>query len=313
MASSLTVRFAAVAGCKRNEGIGQMGGVDNKLDTAQAKASVLTEALPYIQDFKGSVVLIKLGGSVMEVEANLDSIMSDVAFLNAVGIKVVIVHGGGKAISKAIKASGHEPQFVEGQRVTDEATMEIVRHTLNNVVNPDLVERLVERGAIAKPLHGNWLFEAKKITTPDRGYVGEVTKVSARPVREMLDAGIIPVVTPLATGAEDRHLYNVNADLAAAALAKTLKVRKFVLVSDVPGLLKDPSDTATLLSTLRLGEIQTLTATGVISGGMLPKIESCCDAIREGVKKVHLVDGRMAHSLLLEIFTRQGVGTEIME
>ncbi len=284
-----------------------------RIDTAQAKAAVLTEALPYIQDFQGSVVLVKLGGSVMEIEANLDSIMDDVAFLNAVGIKVVIVHGGGKAISRAIQASGHAPVFVEGQRVTDEATMEIVRKTLNNVVNPDLVARLCRRGANAKPLHGNWIFGAKKIAAPDRGYVGEVVQASARAVVEMLDARIIPVVTPLGTGLDDGHLYNVNADFAAAALAKALKVRKFVLVSDVPGLLRDPEDPATLFSTLHLADTGKLKAAGVISGGMLPKIESCEDAIRAGVKKVHLVDGRMAHSLLLEIFTREGVGTEITE
>lgn len=284
-----------------------------RIDTAQAKAAVLTEALPYIQDFQGSVVLVKLGGSVMEIEANLDSIMDDVAFLNAVGIKVVIVHGGGKAISRAIQASGHAPVFVEGQRVTDEATMEIVRKTLNNVVNPDLVARLCRRGANAKPLHGNWIFGAKKIVAPDRGYVGEVVQASARAVVEMLDARIIPVVTPLGTGVDDGHLYNVNADFAAAALAKALKVRKFVLVSDVPGLLRDPEDPATLFSTLHLADTGKLKAAGVISGGMLPKIESCEDAIRAGVRKVHLVDGRMAHSLLLEIFTREGVGTEITE
>lgn len=283
------------------------------IDTAQAKASVLTEALPYIQDFRGSVVLIKLGGSVMEVEENLDSLMDDIAFMNAVGIKVVIVHGGGKAISKAIKLSGHEPKFVEGLRVTDEETMEIVRKTLNNVVNPDIVTRLCNRGANAKPLHGNWLFSARKIAEPDRGYVGEVESVSTRAVVEMLDANIVPVVTPLGTGTEDKHLYNINADYAAAALAKALKVRKFVLVSDVPGLLRNPEDASTLLSTLHLGDVDALRANGTISGGMLPKIESCCDAIREGVRKVHLVDGRMAHSLLLEIFTRNGVGTEITE
>ncbi len=284
-----------------------------RIDTAQAKAAVLTEALPYIQDFQGSVVLVKLGGSVMEIEANLDSIMDDVAFLNAVGLKVVIVHGGGKAISRAIQASGHAPVFVEGQRVTDEKTMEIVRKTLNNVVNPDLVARLCKRGANAKPLHGNWIFGAKKIVTPDRGYVGEVARVSARAVVEMLDARIIPVVTPLGTGLDDGHLYNVNADFAAAALAKELKVRKFVLVSDVPGLLRDPEDPSTLFSTLHLADTGKLKEAGVISGGMLPKIESCEDAIRAGVRKVHLVDGRMAHSLLLEIFTREGVGTEITE
>ena len=284
-----------------------------RLDTAQAKAAVLTAALPYIQDFRGSVVLIKLGGSVMEVEENLDSLMDDVAFMNAVGMKVVIVHGGGKAISKAIKASGHEPKFVGGLRVTDEPTMEIVRKTLNNVVNPDLVTRLCNRGANAKPLHGNWMFAAKKIAEPDRGYVGEVVSVTTRAVEEMLDARIIPVITPLGTGAEDGHLYNINADYAAAALAGKLKVRKFVLVSDVPGLLKDPEDPDTLLSTLHLGDVEKLKSDGTIAGGMLPKIESCCAAIREGVRKVHLVDGRMAHSLLLEIFTREGVGTEITE
>ena len=284
-----------------------------KVDTAQAKAAVLIEALPYIQDFKGSIVLVKLGGSVMENEENLDSIMDDLAFLNAVGLKVVIVHGGGKAISKAIKESGHEPKFVEGLRVTDEETMEIVRKTLNNRVNPDLVERLTARGANAKPLHGNWIFGARKIASPDRGYVGEVSGVKTRTVEEMLDAKILPVVTPLGTGEGDRHLYNINADYAAAALAKALKVRKFVLVSDVPGLMKNPEDPATLFSTLHLGDVETLKADGTIRGGMLPKIESCCEAIREGVRKVHLVDGRMSHSLLLEIFTRQGVGTEIQE
>ena len=282
-----------------------------KVDSAMAKASVLTEALPYILDFKGSVVLVKIGGSVMEIESNLDSLVNDVAFLRAVGIKVVIVHGGGKAISKAIKESGHEPVFVEGQRVTDEATMEIVRRTLNNVVNTDIVRRLLAKGANARPIHGNWMFGARKIESPDRGYVGEIVSVDPRAVNEMLDAGIIPVVTPLATGVDDAHLYNVNADIAAAALAKALKVRKFALVSDVPGLLRVPSDPTTLLSTLHLESVDKLKAEGVISGGMLPKIVSCEEAIRAGVKKVHLVDGRMAHSLLLEIFTREGVGTEI--
>ena len=285
----------------------------DSMDTAMAKAEVLTEALPYIQDFRGSVVLVKLGGSVMEVPENLDSVMDDIAFMRAVGMKVVIVHGGGKAISKAIKDSGHEPKFVDGLRVTDEETMEIVRRTLNNAVNPDIVRRLAERGANARPLHGNWIFAARRIEKPDRGYVGEVVSADTRAVVEMLDAGIIPVVTPLGTGADDGHLYNINADFAAAALAAALKARKFALVSDVPGVLKDPNDPHTLFSTLHLGDVEALKASGVISGGMLPKIDGCADAIKAGVRKVHLVDGRMAHSLLLEIFTREGVGTEITE
>ena len=283
------------------------------MDIAMAKASVLTDALPYIQDFRGSVVLVKLGGSVMEVESNLESLMDDVAFMRAVGMKVVIVHGGGKAISKAIKESGHEPKFVDGLRVTDEETMEVVRRTLNNVVNPDLIRRLQTRGANARPLHGNWIFAARRISEPDRGYVGEVVRADTRAVCEMLDAGIIPVVTPLGTGVDDGHLYNINADFAGAALSKALKVRKFALVSDVPGILRDPEDPSTLISTLHLDDIATLKEKNVISGGMLPKVEGCADAIKAGVKKVHLVDGRMAHSLLLEIFTREGVGTEITE
>lgn len=283
-----------------------------KLDLAMHKAAVLTEALPYIQDFCGSTVLVKVGGSVMESEANLVSLLADIAFMDAVGMRVVLVHGGGKAISRALRESGHEATFVDGLRVTDEPTMEIVRRTLNNVVNADLVRRLQTFKTNARPLHGNWMFTAEKITTPDRGFVGEPVAVDTRAALEMLDAGIVPVVTPLGTG-RDGHLYNVNADSAAAALAKALKVEKFVVVSDVPGLLRDPSDPTTLMTTLRLSDVARLKDEGVIAGGMLPKIEGCEDAIRAGVHKVQLVDGRMPHSLLLEIFTREGVGTEITD
>ena len=276
------------------------------------KAAVLTEALPYIQDFCGSTVLVKVGGSVMESEATLDSLLADIAFMDAVGMKVVLVHGGGKAISKAVKESGIVPQFVDGLRVTDAASMEIVRRTLNNEVNTDLVRRLQNTKTNARPVHGNWMFAAEKIESPDRGFVGEPVGVDLRIVNEMLDAGIMPVITPIATGA-DGQLYNVNADSAAAFLAKELKVRKFALVSDVPGLLRDPEDPTSLMSTLKLSDVAALKADGTISGGMLPKIEGCERAIQAGVKKVHLVDGRMPHSLLLEIFTREGVGTEITE
>ena len=276
------------------------------------KAAVLTEALPYIQDFCGSTVLVKVGGSVMESEANLVSLLADIAFMDAVGMRVVLVHGGGKAISRALRESGHEATFVDGLRVTDEPTMEIVRRTLNNVVNADLVRRLQAFKTNARPLHGNWMFTAEKITTPDRGFVGEPVAVDTRAALEMLDAGIVPVITPLGTG-RDGHLYNVNADSAAAALAKALKVEKFVVVSDVPGLLRDPSDPTTLMTRLRLSDVSRLKDEGVIAGGMLPKIEGCEDAIRAGVHKVQLVDGRMPHSLLLEIFTREGVGTEITD
>ncbi len=283
-----------------------------KLDQAMHKAAVLTEALPYIQDFCGATVLVKVGGSVMESEQNLVSLLADIAFMDAVGMRVVLVHGGGKAISRALTAGGLVPKFVDGLRVTDEPTMEVVRRTLNNVVNADLVRKLQAFKTNARPLHGNWMFTAEKIAQPDRGYVGEPVAVDTRAVHEMLDAGIVPVITPLGTG-RDGHLYNVNADSAAAALARALKVEKFVVVSDVPGLLRDPNDPATLMPTLRLSDVARLKAEGVIAGGMLPKIEGCEDAIRAGVHKVQLVDGRMPHSLLLEIFTREGVGTEITD
>ena len=289
--------------------------------TATEKAAVLTEALPYIQDFQGSVVLIKVGGSVMEVPENLEGLLTDLAFMNAVGIKTVLVHGGGKAISRGMAEAGIEPHFVMGLRVTTDEAIKVVERVIKRQVNANVVKLLQKHGANARPLHGDWIFTVEKKTGVDAesgqpvdwGYVGNPVEVDIQPVVEMLDAGIVPVVTPLGTGVEDRHLYNINADYAAAALAKALKVRKFVLVSDVPGLLKDPSDPSTLFSTLHLSETATLKSSGIISGGMLPKIESCEDAIREGVKKVHLVDGRMAHSILLEIFTRQGVGTEITQ
>jgi acetylglutamate kinase len=291
----------------------------DKIDLAMQKADVLVDALPYIQDFRGSTVLVKVGGSVMEGEANVRSLLADIAFMNAVGMKVVLVHGGGKAISRALTESGIEPKFVKGLRVTDEPTMEIVRRTLNNGVNANIVKILREYQANARPLHGNWMFTAEKLVEKDpetgevldRGYVGTPVAVDTRAVSEMLDAGIVPVVTPLGTG-RDGHLYNINADSAAAALAKALKVRKFAVISDVPGLLRDPSDPSTLLSTLRLSSVAKLKEEGVISGGMLPKIEGCEEVIRSGVRKVHLVDGRMPHSLLLEMFTREGVGTEII-
>jgi acetylglutamate kinase len=290
-----------------------------KIDLAMQKADVLVDALPYIQDFRGSTVLVKVGGSVMESEANVRSLLADIAFMDAVGMKVVLVHGGGKAISRALTESGIEPKFVNGLRVTDGATMEIVRRTLNNGVNANIVKILREYQANARPLHGNWMFTAEKLVERDsatgevldRGYVGTPVGVDTRAVCEMLDAGVVPVVTPLGTG-KDGHLYNINADSAAAALAKALKVRKFAVISDVPGLLRDPSDPSTLLSTLRLSSVAKLKKEGVISGGMLPKIEGCEEVIRSGVRKVHLVDGRMPHSLLLEMFTREGVGTEII-
>lgn len=283
------------------------------------KAAVLAEALPYIQDFKGSVVLVKVGGSVMEVPENLEGLLTDIAFMNAVGIKTVLVHGGGKAISRGMEKAGIPPLFVMGLRVTTEETVRVVEQVIKNEVNANVVRLLQKHKSNARPLHGDWIFTVEKKTCKDPatgaavdwGYVGDPVAVDTRPVLEMLDAGIVPVVTPLGTGA-DGKLYNVNADTAAAALAKAMRVRKLAFISDVPGLLMDVNDPASLLATLRIGSVRKLKEQGVVGGGMLPKLDSCVDAIRAGVGKVHLIDGRMPHSLLLEIFTKKGVGTEII-
>lgn len=289
------------------------------MQEAMQKAAVLTEALPYIQDFKGSVVLVKVGGSVMEVPENLESLLIDIAFMSAVGMKTVLVHGGGKAISRGMDAAGISANFVLGLRVTTDEAIRVVERVLKREVNANVVALLHKHKARARPLHGDWIFRVDKKTGKDPetgaeidwGYVGEPSEVDTFPVLEMLGAGIIPVVTPLGTG-PDGKVYNINADTAAAALAKALRVRKMAFISDVPGLLMDVSDPESLLTTLRVGSVNRLKESGVVGGGMLPKLDSCVEAIEAGVGKVHLVDGRMPHSLLLEIFTKQGVGTEII-
>ena len=285
-----------------------------------AKANVLIEAVPYIQEFRGSLVVVKVGGSVMESPENLRRLMSDVAFMRTVGIKVILVHGGGKAISRAMAAAGIAPNFVRGLRVTDERTIEVVEQVIKHEVNAAILRLLNDNfHVLARPLHGDWVLTVRKETgvdpetgaTLDWGFVGAPTAVNVFAVTDMADAGVIPVITPLGQGEEDGKLYNVNADVAAVAIAKALRVRKLVFISDVPGLLRDVSDPTTLISTLRVGNVAKLKEEGVISGGMIPKVDSCVEAIAAGVQRVHLVDGRMPHSLLLEIFTKQGVGTEI--
>ena len=284
------------------------------------KASVLVEALPYIQDFKGAVVLVKVGGSVMEVPENLESLLTDIALMSAVGMKTVLVHGGGKTISRGMERAGIPPLFVAGLRVTTADAMRVVEQVIKQEVNANVVRLLRRHGANARPLHGDWIFTVEKKTgrdpatggAADWGFVGEPVSVDTRPVQEMLDAGIVPVVTPLGTGREDGRAYNVNADTAAAALAQAMRVRKLAFISDVPGLLLDVNDPSSLLATLHVSSVEKLKTDGIVGGGMLPKLDSCVGAIRAGVGKVHLVDGRMPHSLLLEIFTKQGVGTEII-
>jgi acetylglutamate kinase len=283
------------------------------------KAATLVEALPYIQGFKGATVVVKVGGSVMESKESLEGLLTDVAFLSTVGMKVVLVHGGGKAISRGMEKSGIAPKFVQGLRVTCDETIKVVERVIKTEVNAAVVRILQSRKINARPLHGDWIIHVRRKRGKDAqtgaaldwGFVGEPVSVDTRPVQEMLDAGLVPVITPLGSDA-DGQTYNVNADSAAAALATAMRVRKLAFISDVPGLLRDVNDPASLVGTLHAGEVARLKAEGVVGGGMLPKLDSCVEAIRAGVGKVHLVDGRMPHSLLLEIFTKQGVGTEII-
>ena len=285
-----------------------------------AKASVLVEALPYIADFRGETVVVKIGGSVQEDESALASLLTDVAFMHVVGMHPIVVHGGGKAITRALAEAGVASRFLCGFRVTDGPALAVMEKTVKEKVNARIVEMLRGDGVPAAPLHGDSVVFATRKTGRDPetgaaldwGFVGEPVHCDTGPVRAMLQEGTIPVVSPLGRGA-DGSVYNVNADDAAAAIARALPSRKLVYVSDVPGLLRDPKDPESLIETLRAGEAPALEKEGVISGGMIPKIESSLSALRAGVRKVHLVDGRMPPSLLLEIFTTRGVGTQIVK
>jgi acetylglutamate kinase len=290
------------------------------MKTIIAKAKTLLEALPYIQTFRDSVVVVKYGGSTMEEKSNSDNILTDLTFMSCVGIRPAIVHGGGKAISRKMKDAGLVAKFVKGLRVTDEAAMAIVHEVIQSVINPEIVASLKEKGARARGLPGETLFrvvrrvetDAKTGETLDWGYVGDVQSVDTAPILACFAAGEIPVISPIGKG-PDGKLYNLNADDAAAAVAKALKARKLAYLSDVPGLLRDPQDENSIISTLRVRDVEGLIKDGIIDGGMLPKIRSAVDALQSGVRKVHLIDGRLPHSLLLEIYTDAGVGTEIIQ
>ena len=289
------------------------------VEMAIQKAAVLVEALPYIQRFRNKVVVVKFGGSAMEVESHADSILTDMTLMECVGMRPVVVHGGGKAISREMKARGIESTFRKGLRVTCERSIEVVDRVLTEEVNPGIVAKLRQRGAPAEGVHGKEVFrvrrkeevDAETGETVDWGYVGEPVGVRTEPIREIVDRATIPVISPVGVG-EDGRLYNINADTAAAAVAKAMKAAKLVFLTDVPGLMREAADESSILSTLRVGDIESLIARGVIGGGMLPKVESSVDALHAGVGKVHMIDGRMQHSLLLEIFTNKGVGTEIV-
>lgn len=289
------------------------------MQAAIDKAAILIEALPYIQRFRGSMVVVKFGGSAMEDPAQVDSILADIAFMECVGMRPIVVHGGGKAISRGMAGEGIVATFVQGLRVTCEQTIRVVERVIKGEVNPRIVRGLITRGARARSLHGDEVFRVTRKTGSDPvtgepldwGFVGEPGEVDTAAIRAFIAEGVIPVITPLGLG-PDHQVHNVNADVAAAAIARALPARKLVFLSDVPGLCRDPDDPDSVIPSLKVAETEQLIKDGVISGGMLPKIRSCVEALHAGVRKVHMIDGRQPHSLLLEIFTDKGVGTEIL-
>jgi acetylglutamate kinase len=284
-----------------------------------AKAKVLLEALPYIQDFHGSTFVVKYGGSFMDDPdpATRTRVAYDIAFLAACGINVVVVHGGGKAITRAMESSGLRASFVNGLRVTDEATIAVVKKTLDEVVNREVCDAIASAKARPKGLPGDTVLVCAKLTTDDNGdtvdlgYVGDVTEVKVKLIKKEIGDGFIPVISPVAEGYDGKP-YNVNADLVAGRVASALRARRLVYMSDVPGLLSDPPDPESLISTLKSSQVEELKKRGVIDKGMRPKVLSAIRALEEGVQRVHFIDGRLPHSLLLEIFTDKGIGTEIV-
>ncbi len=278
----------------------------NEIDRAQ----VLAEALPYIQKFTGKTIVVKYGGNAMVSEELRHAVISDLILLSLVGIRVVVVHGGGPEITAMLDKVGKQSRFVDGLRYTDQETMEIVQQVLCGQVNKDLVATMNRLGGRAIGLCGldGGMLQARRLDEK-YGLVGEVTKVDAAPAADALSAGYIPVVATVALGTDGESAYNVNADTAAARLAVALEAEKLLLLTDVRGLLRDPADESTLIPELQLSSVPALAREGVISGGMLPKVDCCVDAVRSGVKSATILDGRVPHSILMELLTDAGVGT----
>lgn len=276
------------------------------------KASILIEALPYIKKFRGKEILIKYGGAALTYEDIRDNVLRDLVFMNYVGIKPILIHGGGITITENLKKKGISSRFVNGLRVTDKETIEVVVETLADL-NKSIVHDINRFGARAIGLSGHdaeILNVIKHTAEGDVGYVGNVTNVNIMPLKELTEFNIIPVVYPVGTD-DHGETYNVNADEAAAKIAVAMNVQKLMVLTNVKGILRDPADDNTLISSVHVSEVQTLIDKKVITGGMIPKVKACITALEGGIKKAHIIDGRMKHSLLLEIFTDQGIGTEI--
>ena len=273
-------------------------------------AEVLVEALPYIQEYAGKIIVVKYGGNAMINEDLKQAVIEDIVLLNLVGIKVVLVHGGGPEISEMLKKIGKESKFVKGLRYTDRETMDIVQMILCGKVNKNLVSLFEKAGGRAVGLGG--IFKAIKLVDPDGteyGYVGDVKEVNEKVVLDVLNEGFIPVVSSVAAGMDEETNYNINADTAAEKLAVALKAKKLILLTDVCGLMRDPKDDSTLIPRLKVSEVPALIKEGVISGGMIPKVDCCVEAVRQGVERANIQDGRVPHSILVELLSDDGVGT----
>ncbi|MDP3786564.1 MAG: acetylglutamate kinase [Candidatus Omnitrophota bacterium] len=278
------------------------------------KADVLIEALPYIRKFKGTTFVIKAGGSMMESRDIIGGIFEDIIFLSCVGIKPVLIHGGGSRINAGMKKAGLQPRFIDGLRVTDAKAIKIVDEVLTDT-SAEIAGHIEELGGKAKVLSGKKfrVIKAEKVKHKgkDIGFIGRVSSVDVRPIKKALESGAIPVISPVGRG-KDGKAYNINADQAASEIAAALKAEKFVLITDTKGILMDESDEETLISTLRRKEAEGLIKRGIIRSGMIPKVKAVIAALNKGVEKTHIIDGRLDHAILLEIFTDKGIGTEII-
>lgn len=288
--------------------------MDDKLNDVLIKAETLIEALPYIRDFNNKKVVVKYGGSAMLDEKLQQSVIKDVALLKLVGMKPIIVHGGGKEISKWVRLMGKEPEFVEGLRVTDDDTMEVAEMVLNKV-NKHLVQMMEKLGVKAAGISGKdgatLRCDKKMPNGKDIGYVGDVKEVNSELIDTLLENDFVPIIAPIGLG-DDYKAYNINADDAACAIAKSMKAEKLVFMTDIEGVCKDADDPSTLVSVLTLDEAHKMIEDGFIGGGMLPKIRNCIEAVEQGVNRVHILDGRREHCLLLEFYTKKGIGTAII-
>ena len=279
--------------------------------TNEERANVLIQALPYIQRYTGQTVVVKYGGNAMISPKLKSAVMSDIVLMQLVGVNVVLVHGGGPEISDMLKKTGKESKFINGMRVTDSETMDIVQMVLAGKVNKSLVKNLNEHGGKALGLCGldGKMLMAEKLTSgEDLGFVGEIREVNEKIINDTIQSGYVPIISTIA-GGYDGNVYNINADVAAARIAAKLGACKLILMTDIRGLLRDKNDESTLIPVVNVSEVPMLKKSGIISGGMIPKIDCCVEAVRRGVRRTHIIDGRIEHSILIELFSDEGIGT----